>query len=1671
MKIKSVNLNCKTMKVRLQLTMLVLLAGLMTRAQIAGTFDIPGTYPTIASAIAALNVAGVGPGGVTFNVAAGHAETLPTLQAGYITFGNGTADNPIIFQKSGTGANPVITAAAGGTSLYWDAIICLKGTSYVTFDGIDLLENPLNLDAVTQTEWGYAVLKASGTQGSHHNTIKNCSISLSSADNRSWGVYLNNLTPESITQLTVTSYSGTSSFNTFSGLTISNTYHGIRLQGYADANNVLFTDFYDKGNTATGNTITLSGAGAPAASASTYGFYIFYNTDLVVSNNSITGTVAATSSAPTGIQIGQAVNGSCEVSYNTVSLSYLGNSGNMAGISATEMGVSCTNGITSYHHNIVTNCSYPKATSGSFVGITCGNGYSFSVFNNSVTNITYGDGTTTATGEIRGLFVYQVPQPPLSGQGAVYNNLVSGITRAQSTPGNHFNYLVYVQQGGTNYSNTLLWDIYNNTVEDNNSNSTGSMDCFSLDVRVGIKFHDNIIRNNRGGGNVNGIWPRLDVPFGWTTPDYFIYNNQVYGLTTTSATSTHNVSGLQDNIGRNPVYWYNNFVSDLKAPNSTNPNAVIGINLSQSTTGSNYNYLYNNTVHLDATSTSATNFGTSGISVLASKYTELKNNIIVNASAHIGTGKTVALRYSAPISSINYTAGSNNNLFYAGTPGPDNLIHHDGTNSDQTLAAFQARVAPRDNSSVTELPPFVNVAVKPCDLHLGTETPTQCESGGTLAATPLGPVSRDYDDQARYPNPGYPVHPVYPATASDIGADEFGGIPADVNPPGIGFTPLANTSSLAPCTLTATIADPSGVPTSGTGLPRLYWKINQGGSWNTSIATWISGSTYTFSLGTSAVLGDSVYYYIVAQDLVSTPNAGSNPAVAGCTANPPACATPPANSVCYAYKIVGALCGIYTIGAAQTYPTLTAAIADLSVKHITCPVELHLSNDYNSSAETFPIVFGTYNGASATNTVTIRPAPDVNAVISGASTTSIIKLSRARYIIIDGSNNGTASRNLTISNTATTGTTAAVWIASQGTALGSTNDVVKNCKISNGYRTATSYGVFIGSNTTLGSAGDDNDNLTLSNNEISMAYIGISAIASAAGINDNLVIAANILGSDIAASYLAFKGIYLSYAIGAQVTGNEIYNLIGTGGKTGIELNSNLLNTMISGNKIHDLKIDAGSFGGSIGINAGLSANPDVINTTLVNNLIYNLTTTHASATDKSFNPFGIKLARGTGYKLYNNTVRMTGTQLQWNTSTPGTLSSALLIMNSTVDDMRNNILSNNLVGLTGSKSYCIYMDGSSSIITASNYNDFWPSGAFGILGRYYGNNVGTDVTTLATWQSLSGKDANSVSADPLFTAADNQKPANYDISKKGNAVADVTTDFAQVIRTSPPDIGAYEFGVVATTAAATGITTGGATLNGSALSNSMAVTTYFDYGTTTSYGQTIAATPATVSGTAAQAVSAVVSGLQFATTYHFRVRVVTPGNADVNGQDLTFTTELPENTTVQNVTVASGQDTCFNATNTVTIAGNGNSFVVQNGGSATMVAGQAILYLPGTIVEAGGYMLGYITENGQYCGTQPAAPLVAASVAGPGPLVSEKPAFRIYPNPTTGSFTLEIPGDGRLQGAAARIYDIRGNNVLDIRLGGQNKEVISLENQPEGLYFIRLVSGEASETGKIIKE
>lgn len=93
-----------------------------------------------------------------------------------------------------------------------------------------------------------------------------------------------------------------------------------------------------------------------------------------------------------------------------------------------------------------------------------------------------------------------------------------------------------------------------------------------------------------------------------------------------------------------------------------------------------------------------------------------------------------------------------------------------------------------------------------------------------------------------------------------------------------------------------------------------------------------------------------------------------------------------------------------------------------------------------------------------------------------------------------------------------------------------------------------------------------------------------------------------------------------------------------------------------------------------------------------------------------------------------------------------------------------------------------------------------------------------------------------------------------------------------------------------ATTQPVTNLSSRGATLNGTVNANGLSTTITFEYGTTTSYGQTAAATPGQITGNLSTSVNAAITGLSSSTTYHFRIKAINSAGTSY-GSDLTFTT------------------------------------------------------------------------------------------------------------------------------------------------------------------------------------
>jgi hypothetical protein len=353
-------------------------------------------------------------------------------------------------------------------------------------------------------------------------------------------------------------------------------------------------------------------------------------------------------------------------------------------------------------------------------------------------------------------------------------------------------------------------NIASNSVTNLTSSGTGGavIGITSSNTSPEININNNVVSglSTTGAAAVTGI-----STSGSTV--YNIFKNRVCDLSSSNVSSSAIVNGILSSTGT--VTMSNNRVADLRPTLTSAANAAIGISITGGTTMN----VYYNSVYLNATST-GTIFGSSAISVSSTPTATLRNNIFINTSTPNTTGFTVAYRRSST-TLTSYAAASNNNIFFAGTPGASNLIYYDGTNSDQTNIAYKSRVSPRDNFSYTENTPFLSTTCSNANfLKVNTGTPTFAEGLGA----PISGFTDDFENQARN------------VSTPDIGADEFNGTQVQViNINSVSINPTGNLCVAAGRTVTANITIGASLATSVT----LNYSFNGG----TSVPVTMTGGT------------------------------------------------------------------------------------------------------------------------------------------------------------------------------------------------------------------------------------------------------------------------------------------------------------------------------------------------------------------------------------------------------------------------------------------------------------------------------------------------------------------------------------------------------------------------------------------------------------------------------------------------------------------------------------------------------------------------------------------------------------------------------------------------------------------------------------------------------------
>lgn len=1131
-----------------------------------------------------------------------------------------------------------------------------------------------------------------------------------------------------------------------------------------------------------------------------------------IGSGSGTGSVSIITSGSGGTTFGIGSVSSLPVSISNNTIGSITASGTTTGTAASITGIQVTKGNNTIAGNTIGSTTTANSLNAStsistgsaqqVTGIESANGgsaHDATITGNTLANLL--NKSTQTNAQMRGI-VTSVGANTITGN--TVRNLTSPSQNASLT-------LVGIWQTSTSAGQTISQNVVHSL--SNTSNAAITPDPDAAVQVIGI-YYD---------GGINGT--------------NIIARNFVHSLSLDSNSTSAELNGLRFDGGCTFTAQNNMVRVGLDASGANAASAAIVRGLYDNDNGASQprNFIHNS-VYVGGTATSgaANTFALSSSSQNNSR--DFRNNILVNARSNSGgTGKHYAMT-NGSVAAPPPGLISDNNLFYvSGSGGVLGLFN---SADCTTLAAWQAATG-MDAASTTFDPRFVNATGTSVTVDLHLQASNSAEGRGVLIAT----VTDDFDGQTRGS-----------LTPVDIGADA-GSFTYDP-PPAISY-PLLSSGTTANRTLTgwATIVDAS--VSSGASAPRLYYKkatdadafvgnTAADNGWKYVTATG-SSSPYSFTVdysiiqGGNVTVGESIQYFVVAQDAAN--NLSSSPAIATASANPPVqnISAKPATGV-NSYSILAPLSGTVTVGSGGSYPSLSGAgglFAALNASALTSNV---IVNIIGNATEDGSVVLNAISANVYPNafTVTIQPDSATMRTISGSGASGLIRLNGAQRVILDGSFGG-GGPYLTFRNTNTSGATI-LFIND------ASNNTVRNCVLEG----VAVRVVFFSTGVTTG-----NDNNTVTGNQIrdrSDAAGVPSNLVSSSGTSDWVANSSNTISNNemfnftgtgvgifsgnaswsitgntvyqTAARTTALSGIYFNGYGTNTIRGNTVRDVTTSNTAYGIYLSTQTGNTTVAGNRLYNIGKGAASTNFARGIYFQPATGQSV---TVVNNMV---ALSSSGTTAQSLSGIHDDGATGSTTLTACNTVLITGigsaSRDTWAFNYRG---------NSTTT-VKNNVFLNLRTG--GSSHFATNFSTTSTGPLTMDYNVYAGTGLTTAANFFDASNgsssTGTPIS-YAQWQTNVPGDTHSSAGIPggnyssaMFvnaTTADLHivPGGNVLVNAKGTPVAGVTTDYDGDSRSAiAPCIGADEF-PLSNNADLTSLTLSSGTLNPAFAANTLIYT------------------------------------------------------------------------------------------------------------------------------------------------------------------------------------------------------------------------------------------------------
>lgn len=502
--------------------------------------------------------------------------------------------------------------------------------------------------------------------------------------------------------------------------------------------------------------------------------------------------------------------------------------------------------------------------------------------------------------------------------------------------------------------------------------------------------------------------------------------------------------------------------------------------------------------------------------------------------------------------------------------------------------------------------------------------------------------------------------------------------------------------------------------------------------------------------------------------------------------------------------------GVYTLGGVSPdFASFSAAIANIDSFGRCGPVTFNVLA--GTSFKSNPIII------TGLDSITFQKSgvgtnPIIYGVNGTGSTDGVVNLKGSKNIIFDGIDVADSVSNATTSLQMEYGYS----VINSSSSIGSSNNTIKNCKITLKRTNTASFGIVQSTTSTAGgiaatSLAGGNHNNRYENVKIENVYKGISLIGTAGFPDSNCVITSangdtTIVGANTANDI--GNGTALVYGINAadqknvEISKCWVRNLTHTSTSTiqGIFIDNGSTTVdygtaRVWGNVVYNInRITSTSATGTVhGIRIDASTTANAL---VYNNVVYgvNNTSTIATATANQMArgiSFGTVTGTGTASFFYNS--------VSINSSGLNNSSAAFWKDGTGNVVVRNNIFSNTSPAQTGvSKHYASYI--SAGTITASN-NVYWAPNANGFVGFATADRISLPAfaAALTTTSPADGNEQGSANANPNFTSASDLTLAGTNPAvQSGLPIVSplaITTDFLGNTRStsSATTIGAYE--------------------------------------------------------------------------------------------------------------------------------------------------------------------------------------------------------------------------------------------------------------------------------------